>query len=230
MPSACHAAIASTVLGWGMLVGSAFHGVRAEQQANCGQSDVTVAYDDPAELYTGCRALVDVAGYFVGMGFDVAPRVSIRFADRASGPVATHGHFDAAQAQIVVYRSSDVSPWGLPWTAQLAASMLRHELIHMAIWKIIGGDPARLRREWHEFIAYAVQLDLMDPQLRKPLLIEQAQVRAFESNMEVNEFTLQMDPGLFAVAAYKTYLAKGAGRFVAQLLRAEIVPPNISHP
>ena len=94
----------------------------------------------------------------------------------------------------------------------------------MAIWEAVRGGPVKLRPEWHEFIAYAVQLDLMDPQLRRYVLNANTDVRPSESLLEINEFTSRMDPDTFAVTAYKTYLAQGAGTFVSQLLRGEIVP------
>ena len=181
-----------------------------------------------------CTAVADVDSYFRGIGFEITPRVSLRFADRSvvrsAKQGSTHGYFDAASSEIVVYRMAAVRPWGLRWTSELAHSFLRHELAHMAIWEIVGGDLTRLRREWHEFIAYAVQLDIMDARLRGELLATQSHVQPFENLTEINEFTSRMDPDLFAVAAYKTYLARGARKFVTQLLRAEIVPPPFSYP
>lgn len=226
----CRAALASTVLGCGILVASASDSVWAEQQGTCGYRDVAVVYDDPAELEMACQALADVVSYFRGIGFDLAPRIVLRFAERSSGQAFVHGYFDGSQSQSVIYRRSNVSPWGLQWTADLAGSFLRHELVHMAIWEIIGGSPARLRREWHEFIAYSIQLDLMGPDLRERVLAAQAEVPAFASLMQVNEFTSQMAPDVFAVGAYKTYLANGRESFVAALLRGEVVPPPVSYP
>jgi hypothetical protein len=226
----CRATIASIALGWATLVASAPDSVRAEQRADCGYRDVAVVYDDPAELDMACQALSDVLGYFRDIGFAILPKLSLRFAERSSGQVLTHGYFDGARSQSVVDRRSNVSPWGLQWTAELSGSFVRHELVHMAIWEILGGSPARLRREWHEFMAYAIQLDLMGSDLRRRVLAAQAQTPAFASLMQVNEFTSQMAPHAFAVGAYKTYLANGQEKFTAQLLRGEVVPPTVSYP
>lgn len=226
--------LALLVLGAGTLGAPASRGIEAAQRGDCGHPTIDVVFDDPAELDMACRALTDITEYFRGMGFEVTPRVSLRFADRPAGrpagPSSAHGYFDRGRSQIVFHRVSDVSPWGLPWTPQLAGSFLRHELAHMAIWQIVGGDPNRLRREWHEFIAYAIQLDLMEPRLREGVLAAQARVRSFKNLAEVNEFTSRMDPDVFAVAAYKTYIAEGGTAFVAQLLRGEIVPPAFTYP
>jgi len=195
---------------------------------------VNVIYDGPTELEAACSALTDIVVYFQRMGFEIVPKVSLRFADgdaaRSFQQVAAHGYFNAPQAQIVVYRTSDVSPWGLVWSAKLAASFLRHELAHMAIWAIVGGSQVRLGREWHEFIAYSIQLDLMDGQLLNELLARYTKTGPVGYLTEINEFTYGMDPEAFAVAAYKTYLAKDGTKFVGQLLRGGDVPPPLSYP
>lgn len=210
------------------------HDIRAEKKGDCSHPGVNVIYDGPAELEAACSALTDIVVYFQRVGFEIAPKVSLRFADRDAArsfqQVAAHGYFNAPQSQIVVYRTSDVSPWGLVWSAKLAASFLRHELAHMAIWAIVGGSQVRLGREWHEFIAYSIQLDLMDGQLLNELLARHAETGPVGHLTEINEFTYSMGPEAFAVAAYKTYLAKGATNFVGQLLRAEVVPPPLSYP
>lgn len=207
---------------------------RAENRSDCGFHGVSITYGDAAELEAACGALADIVAWFQHAGFDITPRISLRFADRSVarsfGQISSHGYFDAPQLRIVVHRTSDVSPWGLPWSRGLAVSFLHHELAHMAVWQITGGDIARLRREWHEFIAYAVQFDLMDRVLRAELLATQEHVHAFDQLLQVNELTYHMNPEVFAIAAYKTYLAKGGPQFVGQLLRAEIVPPPLTYP
>ena len=226
--------LALLVLGAGAFAAFVPQSGDAAQRADCGHPTFDVVFDDRAELDMACRALTDITEYFRGMGFEVTPRVSLRFADRPSsrsaGLSSSHGYFDRWRSQIVVHRASDVSPWGLPWPPQLAGSFLRHELAHMAVWEVVDRDRSRLRREWHEFIAYAVQLDLMEPRLREGVLAAQARVRSFKNLAEVNEFTSRMDPDVFAVAAYKTYIAEGGTAFVAQLLRGEIVPPAFTYP
>lgn len=103
-------------------------------------------------------------------------------------------------------------------------------LVHIAVWQILGPEAERLPREWHEFIAYAVQLDLMDPEILKGVLARFSDVHAFDELSEVNEFTYGMNPEVFAVAAYLTFRKRGAQNFVRRLLRAEIVPPQMVFP
>ena len=208
--------------------------VSVAERANCGYAGVEVAYKEQADLRAACDALTDIAAYFRRIGFRIEPRFSLTFGDpdnvQSPDRRYTYGHFDARTSRIVVYRSSSIEPWGLHWNEKLAASFLRHELVHMAVWEIIGPDPDRLPREWHEFIAYAVQLELMDRELRDELLAKVATVGPFESLSQVNEFTYAMNPDVFAVAAYQTYREQGAEKFVRQLLRAELIPPRFSFP
>lgn len=208
--------------------------VRGEERANCGYWGVEIASTDRTEVGAACEALTDTIAYFRKAGFRVEPNFTLTFEERNTGSSAgrllTHGHFDPRAARIVVYRSSSIAPWGLPWNKKLAASFLRHELVHMAVWQIIGSDPERLPREWHEFIAYAVQLELMDRELLGELLGKVANAGPFANLSQVNEFTYAMNPEVFAVAAYETYRERGAERFVRQLLRAELIPPRLSFP
>ncbi len=205
-------------------------GARSERELSCGYKNVSIVSSRQSDLNMACRALDEIVKYFSSLGFRVTPGVLLRFADRSTDRAFVHGYYDARQSRIVVYRNSKSSPWGLPWNKDMTASFLRHELVHMAILQIINTNRISLRREWHEFIAYAIQLDYLPPRLKEDLLSKQSQVRPFGTFLQINEFTSRMNPEVFAVASYKTYRAKGAGAFVRQLLRAEIVPAPISYP
>ena len=175
-------------------------------QSACGHKGVEVIYVQQADLAVACEALADTLAYFRRMGFDVDPRLTLTFADPAKGKsvegVSSYGYVDLRASYIVVYSSSYREPWGQPWSRRIAASFLRHELAHIAVWQILGPEAAgRLPREWHEFIAYAIQLDLLDAGLRGRVLANFSDVRAFEELSAVNEFTYGMNPDVFAVAA-----------------------------
>lgn len=217
-------------LGLALAQTSVVRDAQAEKDGECEHIGLTVLNNDPNELIMVCRAVSDITAYFQSIGFDLTPNGTLLFNDRSSERTFTHGYFDSKRSQIVVYRTTNMKPWGQPWTSRMAGSFLRHELVHMVIWEIVSGDPARLRPEWHEFIAYAIQFDLMDPQQRTSLLAPMAHIRPFETLLEVNEFTAHMKPSQFAIAAYKTYLGKGARKFVKQLLLGEIAPAPFSYP
>lgn len=224
-----------TASAMGALVLLASSPASAQQQGHCsGTRAVTVVYQDRSELDAACQAVGEVSGYFRSIGFDVPSKALLRFADRAGddyrGHAAAHGYFDARQSEIVMYRLSEVRPWRQSWSSKLLASFMRHEIVHLATWEVLQGDLKRLRREWHEFIAYAIQLDLMDPELRQQVLSVHADVVSAKDLTQINEFSYGMNPEGFAVLAYRTYLDRGAGAFVHQLLKAEIKPLPFSYP
>lgn len=199
-----------------------------ERLSTCGYKEVVVTYGDTAELVAACDALNEVTAYFRAIGFEAAPLVSVAFADQPADHTAPHGYFDPAGPRVVVYRSAAVLPWGLSWNLALAASFLRHELVHVMVWRV-GREPKRLPREWHEFIAYAIQLDLMGAKVLDRVLASRADVQPFDDLLAVNEFTYGMGLEAFAVAAYKTYRARGGAQLVQQLLTGKVVP-LVSYP
>lgn len=182
MPRCAQTALACILMAAGM-TSIVTQSPGSEQCADCGLPGVDVVYQDPTELGAACAAVTEIIAYFRSMGFDIAPQFSLHFVDhaidRAPQLFSAHGYFDGPQSRVVIYRSSDAGAWELPWSQKMAASFLGHELAHMAIWKTFKGDSARLPREWHEFIAYAIQIDLMDRQLRSELLAQQAHVQPF---------------------------------------------------
>lgn len=200
-----------------------------EQRATCGYKDVVVVYKGTAELVTACDALNELTAYFRAIGFEVTPSGSLEFADHPVDIAGSHGYFDHGAARVVVYRSALIRPWGRVWDHTMMASFLRHELAHMMVWRV-GKNAGHLPREWHEFIAYAIQFDLMEPKLLDRILASQANVQPFGGLLEVNEFTYGIGPEYFAVAAYKTYLVRGKAQLIQQLLIGEIVPPSVSYP
>lgn len=226
--------IACLLLGIGMICLILPYEVRAEDRSECDYPHFAILHDTPAELDTACRAVADIIIFFEVLGFTLTPMGTLSFAERPTDEefitAPTHGHFDARRSQIVAFRTSDARPWGQQWSTSLAGSFLRHELVHMAVWQIGAREGTFFRPERHEFIAYAIQLDLMDPDLREVILATHPRLKPFDDLLQINEFTSRMDPELFALAAYSTYRDRGGERFVRELLRAEIVPPEFIYP
>lgn len=220
--------IVATYLALGIAGTSSAQPSHDEKRATCGFKDVVVVYNDGAELVAACSALIELSAYFRAIGFEIAPSGSLEFADQPVDRSGSHGYFDLVSARVVVYRSAAVAPWGLSWNLTLTASFLRHEVVHMMVWRA-AKDPDRLPREWHEFIAYAIQLDLMDANVLDGILARRPDVEPFDELLAVNEFTYGMAPEAFAIAAYKTYRARGEAQFVQQLLTGKVVPPRVSH-
>ena len=208
--------------------------VAAEERGSCTSDEIAVVYEEPSELDVACKAVGDVVRYFKPIAFQVPAMVSVRFANRNSDVAKRHSPahalFDPLRLEIVVYRASEEKPWGQAWSRELVGSFLRHEIVHTVIWEALGPDPKRLRPEWHEFIAYAIQIDLMEPALRQLVVAAHADLGPISDLSEINEFSYGMNPEGFAVVAYKTYLDRGGPTFVRQLLTSEIKPPLLSYP
>lgn len=230
IPTRITAFLLAAVLSQNFLLSS----VNAQATSGCEHRSPVVIEATPFELTEACNAFTEVVNYFQSFSFDAIPDISITFRDRALGnsrnTSSTYGYFDVNQADIFMFRFPDSRPWGMDWSRQLAGSFLRHELVHAALAANLKNTYTCLRPEWHEFIAYTVQFVLMDAQLRTRLLERYSHVRIFNQLTEVNEFTSRTDPEVFAIAAYKTYLAKGADNFVRSLLLFEVQPPPISYP
>lgn len=203
--------------------------------AACGHEGVRITA--PADRHDAiCAALDDVMGYFQGMGFAFDPVFSIEMADivtialidadGASIERQVLGVFEPAMRTVrVTAPDADPArlraPWGIAWHEDLALSVLRHELAHMAVHAALGPEACKLGCAWHEFIAYAVQFDLMPPGLRDEVERNHAGVGGFERLTEVNPFTLFMDPDRFALRAWRTATSLGGAPFLARLLRGE---------
>ncbi len=223
------AILACLLVGLGSTTLSLAQQVPVEPRDDCGFQDVDAISDGPGDLELACTALREIIAYFRTMGFGVVPAISMRFVDAPADRASPHGYFDPGKGQIVVYRTAHVSPWGLPWSRALVASFLKHELVHMVVWHVVR-DRGRLPREWHEFIAYVVQLDLMEPTDLTEILKNHSSIQPFSELLSVNEFTYGMGPEAFAVAAYKMHYQRGGMAFLRQLLSGEIVPPTVGHP
>ncbi|RCK45975.1 hypothetical protein TH25_17240 [Thalassospira profundimaris] len=226
--------MAALLLAAGLSQFSFVSSVNAQDSSGCEKRSLIVINATQSELVDACKALTDVVTYFRNIGFGASPDISITFQDRSLGTSghasSAYGYFDATRSEIAMFRAFTAQPWGLDWDRQLASSFLRHELVHAALRANLKDDSARLRPEWHEFIAYTVQLALMDARLRARLLERYTHVGAFAHLTEVNEFTSRMNPETFAISAYKTYLVNGADKFIQKLLRFEVQPPPMSYP
>ena len=226
-----YAIVACFLWGMGIIAPSATYAAQSNPKNNCDDKVVIIKNASPAETAAACRALTNITEFFGAIGFDLAPRVTIRFVERASDAAHyVHGYFDDLHSQIVIGRQSDTKNWDIAWNDKLAYAFLCHEMAHFAIWEILSNARLRLRPEWHEFIAYAIQFELMDSDIRTKILTTYSTVQASKGFFEINEFISRMDPDRFAVIAYKTYRDNGGENFVARLLRADFSPPSFSYP
>jgi hypothetical protein len=216
----------------------AWLGFAAPLRAECGHERISIS-GTPVEAAEACRALDAVLGYFRDVGVVVEPAFELVFKDRVvillpdlagSGvprPTQVSGYYDAARRRLEVTTAKsphkkDRSPWSIAWGPEIAFSILQHELVHMVVYAHLGMRAGQLSGAWHEYIAFAVQLDLMPASLRRRILDSHPTIQAFEHPEWVNPIHYAMDPDAFAIRAYRHAEANGGRGFIRRLLRQEV--------
>jgi hypothetical protein len=221
--------------------------VPARGLADCGRDGVTIL-GSPDERDEACAALGEVIGHFADGGLVIDLRVTIRFqpsvvierdGDAAVSPTGGEQHqasgfYHIARREIWVTRSTSAwthrrRPWNLPWDRPLALSILKHEIAHAIIYQLLGADHRKLPRAWHEALAYAVQIELMPPDLRARILARYPDRGAFSSTLHINDIVYGIDPDSFAVAAYKTYVQGGRMTFLRRAISLQFEMIDMDH-
>jgi hypothetical protein len=203
--------------------------------AACGFDRVDVD-GNAEEIAVACEALDGVLAYFAGAGYAVDPVVTVSFQEEVWYEIEAgtgrrlkiSGCYDLRRRSIEITRwSTDPStarrPWGLEWDRAIVASILQHEFVHMAATTILGGDQARLGGAWHEFVAYAVQFELMEPAMRQRILATHPGLAPFESPWAINQLTYAAEPDAFGVQAYLYYRERGGSTYIREILEGEVV-------
>ena len=113
-------------------------------------------------------------------------------------------------------------PWGIEWGQSIGYSILQHELVHAIVANQLGSKYQKLAKAWHEFIAYSVQLDLMDRELKSKVLANYPNVKPFQFPESVNPITYAADPDEFGISAYLFTEMNGGPRFIGQIIAKEV--------
>lgn len=184
----------------------------------CPGHGIIIHHDDAAaDARQICRA-VDIAIKFMATHrFDTGVGVTIRIVE---APVKLHdieaiATYDAATSIITVpsfdYCCRTVAgppAFGTEVTRELWRSFVVHELAHAVAH--VNFRMAEAPRVSHEYIAYVVQIATMPPPLISEIL-ENYPNRAFASERAINQHILDLDPQVFAVKAYRHFLALDDG-------------------
>jgi hypothetical protein len=197
----------------------------------CGYPKIRVRATRQEQIEDLCAAMADIKGFLLTLAFKFDADFSVVFRSRApaaSRQPSDQGWFNQASREIVVYELTDDAPWGITSSRVLVNTILRHELAHMAVTQILGSNSLRLQREWHEFIAYAIQFELMPADLRARILDRYAHVRPADDLRQINAMTYRLaDPSEFGVLAYKSYQVHGRTALIRRLITFEIEPPPL---
>ena len=210
--------------------------------AACGYAGVSVS-GTAEEVTDACRALDEVLGYFEKLGFQSDPEMRISFQDRVYvdmylqtyGPAGTEpvgsnevsGFYDSRRKELQIASTRreikrERRPWGIAWGPPIAYSILQHELAHAIVAGRLGHEYQKLGKSWHEFIAYAVQFDLMDRELKAAVFANYPDAEPFRFPESVNSIVYGADPDAFGVSAYLYAEANGGPKFIGQILANQV--------
>ena len=179
-----------------------------KETSSCKDSNVVVAYDNIEDYELVCKALIDVIGVAKKIGLSEELPVQITFVDKLTiGHTGAHiALFNSATMQVqmlsreaCIRSFKDEVIFGLELDKELYKSMIIHELAHVLAWQNRGLKP--IRREMHEYFAYAIQLALLDESHRTRVILSN-DVPAFSDRSEITELYYLLNPHFFAVKSY----------------------------
>ncbi len=209
--------------------------------AGCATGAITII-GSAEEEQAACAALDSVLGWFREIGFEPNLVATVHFKDavfcdftegadgRAVCQVQVSGLFDLSRWTVEITsadspRRESRRPWGIDWGPEIAYSILQHELTHLAVAGVLGEGFSDLAAPWHEFIAYAVQFDLMDPDLRARILDGYPDIGPFSRPESINSTIYGADPDLFALRAWFYMRENGGSDLIRAILDGEVGLP-----
>jgi len=195
----------------------------------CGYTGVRIEGAQAVEEKAACASIEKLTVYFRSIGIEsAAPTIHFYFKPEVILPgteTRVHGYFDTDDNSIHMTHFEGQAgrmPWGFVWSEAMASSFLLHEVAHLFAISYMGGDFRKLQRHWHEFLAYSLQIELMDPELKQRLLQFNGGATAFEKPGDVSSMHYEMDPDRYALRAYFSTQKWGGVTFMKNLLNRKI--------
>lgn len=199
----------------------------------CPVPGVTLSSNRVDDGKLACQAVAATLAFMADHGFHANARFTIDVVDR---PLSLHdtevtGTYDArrfhievpdfVQAQLMAQRHP---PFRVGMSRAMWQSFVVHEVAHA-----VAQANFRVQRPpltAHEYIAYVVQLATLPAPLRQELLTRFENV-AFQFDREINATFLQLDPEVFAVKAYRHFVAQpDPADFLQGLLNGRLGSPR----
>lgn len=198
-------------------------------EAACGYNGVVIEGAKPAEEKAACASVERLTTYFRSLGIEAAePTIHFYFKPQVLLPgtdISVHGYFDTDDNSIHMTHfdgQAERMPWGFAWSEAMASSFLLHEVAHLFAISYMGNDFRKLERHWHEFLAYSLQIELMEPELKSRLLQFSGDAKAFEKAADVSSLHYEMDPDRYALRAFLSSRKWGGDSFLKNLLDRKI--------
>ena len=187
------------------------------QTTACAESPYVIRAAAAADARAICQGAVAARRFLARQDIVSARRLRIDVVDRltASDQVHALANYDPAHDRIEILslhacreHPAGQTLFGEPLGPELYLSLAAHEMAHaIAADRFRVSPPARVA---HEYLAYTTQLAVLPPALRARVLDRYRQP-AFEGLSAMSETLLALDPAVFAVKAYRHFLARGDG-------------------
>ncbi|SNC74641.1 hypothetical protein SAMN04487881_2482 [Marinobacter sp. es.048] len=199
----------------------------------CAVPGVRVFSDQAKDGDLACQAVGSTLAFMKSMGFHADTRFTIELVDH---PLSLHGSevtgtYDSRHLYIEVPNFSQAqrvagrhAPFGMFMSHEIWQSFIAHEVAHA-----VAQANFRLEKPGitaHEYIAYVVQLATLPKETREELL-KRFDNSPFRHERQINRVFLELDPEVFAVKAYRHYLAQpDPSVFFQRLLTRRLISPR----
>ncbi|MDH3638499.1 MAG: hypothetical protein OES09_08535 [Gammaproteobacteria bacterium] len=216
------------------VLGTRIAAADADTAFPCAGVPVRVYAPSAGEAAQACEAATRTIRFMRGHKFLTERPLRIRIVERLpSRPHSSDlGQFDARTSEIKVlsYKicqelAVDKPPFKIPMSPALHKSFIVHELAHA-----IAHDNFEITKPSlgaHEYIAYTVQLAVMETTLREQIL-DRYTVDAFTDESEITSLYLELSPASFAVKSYKHLMnLPDPTSFYRRLLSGGFVPADV---
>lgn len=195
----------------------------------CPGSPVLVDGADTRDQESVCAGAAGAFAFLARHGMEVEGTVTINVVDRLE-TLHTFGQYNPETGRVALLSygvcaemtaNAPIFRQAPPLSRALYQSFVAHEVAHLVAQGLFEMDGPYVAAQ--EYIAYTTQLGAMEPALRERILARYDQP-AFLEETEINEVFLLLDPEVFAVKAYRHFVAPGNGAAFYRKLLVKGVP------
>jgi hypothetical protein len=189
---------------------------------DCGAVPVRITGATAEEAELACVGTADAVRFMAALGVDAGTDISIAVRSRVAlvdgarlaFPVLGQFHPSidrVAVASLATQRAmaADHEVFRMPFDVAQFREVVAHEVAHVIAERNFAmAKPSRLA---HEYIAYVVQMETMDP-ARRARMLARYDVEPFGSEDAINPILHLFAPDVFAIKAYLFYRAQPDAR------------------
>ena len=196
--------------------------IALDRQRTCFPSEkVCFNYVNNESIELALIAIKKAYKYFISIGYHEKYFLEVIFQKVVTVKTGL-GDFFRVYGKLGQYNHIYLTDWNEPWLKQqnayslkmnkeLYESMIVHEVVHFIAKKIASH---KIENTLSEYIAFAVQLSQMQPEIRQKIL-NMHSLPAFETD-EINLDIMMFDPAAFAVKSY-LHFKQSKGEYIKKI-------------